>query len=139
MAFTGNFVCNSLSPGLMAGGFNFALGTTDVYRVALYTSSATLDASTTAYNTTGEVVATGYTAGGEVVLPVYVSSNGGAYVSFNNASWDAALTARGALIYKSGDGGAVCVLDFGADKTSTTVFSIQFPIATADQALLRLS
>lgn len=138
MAFTGNFICNSFSPGLMAGRFNFAIGTTDVYRVALYTNSATLDASTTAYTSSGEVVASGYTAGGEVVLPIYFSSEGGAYISFTNASWNAAFIARGALIYKSGDGGAVCVLDFGADKTSTTVFSIQFPIATADQALLRL-
>ena len=138
MAFTGNFICNSFSPGLMAGRFNFALGTSDVYYAALYTNNATLDASTTAYTTTGEVVAPGYTAGGQVVLPIYFSSDGGAYISFTNVSWNAALTARGALIYKAGDGGAICVLDFGADRTSTSVFSLQFPIATADQALLRL-
>jgi hypothetical protein len=137
MAFTGNFICNSFSPGLMAGSFNFALGTTDVYKVALYTNSATLDATTVAYTTAGEVVASGYTAGGNTILPIYASSDGGAYVSFTNTSWNAAITARGALIYQVG-GGAVCVLDFGADRTSTNVFSLQFPIAAADQALLRL-
>jgi hypothetical protein len=137
MAFTGNFICNSFSPGLMAGSFNFALGTPDIYRVALYTNNATLDATTIAYTTSGEVVASGYTAGGNVITPIYSSTDGGAYVSFANTSWSATITARGALIYKSG-GGAVCVLDFGADRTSTTVFSIQFPIAAVDQALLRL-
>ena len=137
MAFTGNFICNSFSPGLMAGSFNFASGTTDVYRVALYTNNATLDASTIAYTTAGEVVASGYTAGGNVITPIYSSSDGGAYVSFANTSWSAAFTARGALIYQV-DGGAVCVLDFGADRTSTTQFVLQFPIAAVDQALLRL-
>ena len=138
MAFMGNFICNSFSPGLMAGRFNFALGTTDVYRVALYTNSATLDASTTAYTSTGEVVASGYAAGGNTITPVFSSADGGAYVSFVNTSWNAAFTARGALVYKAGDNGAICVLDFGADRTSTTVFSLQFPLATADQALIRL-
>lgn len=137
MAFTGNFICNSFSPGLMAGSFNFTLGTTDVYRAALYTNSATLDATTVAYTTAGEVVGSGYTAGGNIITPIYASSDGGAYVSFINTSWNAAITARGALIYQVG-GGAVCVLDFGADRTSTTVFLLQFPIAAADQALLRL-
>jgi hypothetical protein len=138
MAFTGNFLCDSFSPGLMAGSFNFALGTTDVYKIALYTNSATLDASTTAYTTSGEVVASGYTAGGNTILPIYASSDGGVYVSFTNTSWNAAFTARDALIYKV-NGGAVCVLDFGADRTSTTQFLLQFPIAAVDQALLRLS
>ena len=138
MSFTGNFICNSFSPGLMSGGFDFATGTSDVYRAALYTNSATLDASTTAYTSTGEVVAAGYAAGGNIITPVFSSSDGGAYVSFVNTSWNAALTARGALIYKAGDNGAICVLDFGADRTSTTVFSLQFPLATADQALIRL-
>lgn len=137
MAFTGNFICNSFSPGLMAGSFNFASGTTDVYRVALYTNNATLDATTIAYTTSGEVVASGYTAGGNVITPIYSSTDGGAYVSFANTSWSAAITARGALIYQV-DGGAVCVLDFGADRTSTTQFVLQFPIAAVDQALLRL-
>jgi len=138
MAFTGNFVCNSFSPGLMAGRFDFDTGTADVYRVALYTNSATLDAATTAYTSTGEVVASGYTAGGNIITPVFSSSDGSAYLSFVNTSWNAAFTARGALIYKAGDNGGICVLDFGADRTSTTVFSLQFPLATADQALIRL-
>jgi hypothetical protein len=102
----------------------------------LYTNTATLDQNTTAYTTAGEVVASGYTAGGEVLTPIVGTTS--AYVTFENVSWAAAFTARGALIYKAGDNGAVCVLDFGADRTSTSTFTVQFPIATADQALIRL-
>jgi hypothetical protein len=133
MAFTGNFTCDTFKIGLIEGQFDF---NTDTFYIALYTNAATLDQNTTAYTTTGEVVASGYTAGGEVLTPLVGTTS--AYVSFNNVSWNAAFTVRGALIYKPGDGGAVCVLDFGADKTSTGTFTVQFPIATADQALIRL-
>jgi hypothetical protein len=138
MAFTGNFLCDSFNPGLTSGRFDFSPTTTDTYYMALYTNSATLDASTTAYTTTGEVVAAGYTAGGEVVSPIYVTSNGGSYISFNPVSWSGSFTARGALIYKSGDNGAICVLDFGADRTSNATFTVQFPPAVAGSALLQL-
>jgi hypothetical protein len=133
MAFTGNFTCDTFKIGLIEGQFDF---NTDTFYIALYTNAATLNQNTTAYTTTGEVVASGYTAGGEVLTPLVGTTS--AYVSFNNVSWNAAFTVRGALIYKPGDGGAVCVLDFGADKTSTGTFTVQFPIATADQALIRL-
>ncbi len=133
MSFTGNFTCNTFKIGLIEGQFDF---NTDTFYIALYTNAATLDQNTTAYTTTGEVVASGYTAGGEVLTPLVGTTS--AYVSFNNVSWSGSFTARGALIYKPGDGGAVCVLDFGADKTSTGTFTVQFPIATADQALIRL-
>jgi hypothetical protein len=133
VSFTGNFTCNTFKIGLIEGQFDF---NTDTFYIALYTNAATLDQNTTAYTTTGEVVASGYTAGGEVLTPLVGTTS--AYVSFNNVSWNAAFTVRGALIYKPGDGGAVCVLDFGADKTSTGTFTVQFPIATADQALIRL-
>ena len=138
MAFTGNFLCDSFNPGLVSGRFDFVAPTTDTYYIALYTNNATLDSSTTAYTTTGEVVAAGYTAGGNVITPTYFSESGGAYISFANTSWTSSLTARGALIYKPGDNGAICVLDFGADRTSTITFTVQFPPATTGSALLRL-
>jgi len=138
MAFTGNFLCDSFNPGLVSGSFDFSPTTTDTYYISLYTNNATLDSSTTAYTTTGEVVAAGYIAGGNIITPVYNTETGGAYISFANTSWVSALTARGALVYKPGDGGAICVLDFGADRTSTTTFTVQFPPAVSGSALLRL-
>jgi len=137
MSFTGNFLCNSVNPGLAAGRFDFSPTTTDTYYIALYTNAATLDASTTAYTTVGEVVDAGYTAGGNVITPVFYALDGGAYISFENTSWAGTFTARGALIYKPGDNGAICVLDFGADRTSALTFTVQFPPATAGSALLR--
>ena len=137
MAFTGNFTCNVFKTGLLNGDFDFAV---DTFYIALYTNSATLDASTTAYTTTGEVVASGYTAGGNTLTVVQGISSGTAYVTFNTVSWSGAFTARGALIYKSGGSNpAVCVLDFGSDKTSTTTFTVTFPTASATDALIRLS
>ena len=140
MAFTGNYSCNTFRTGLMNGTFNFTSGT---FYIALYTNEATLDASTTAYTTTGEVVAAGYTAGGELLVINQTPTTGNApnttaYVSFANASWTGAITARGALIYKAGDNGAVCVLDFGANKTSAATFVVQFPAATDTTAIIRI-
>ena len=135
MAFTGNFTCNVFKTGLLNGTIDFGSG---VFKVALYTNAATLNQDTAAYTIQGEVVAAGYTAGGEVVTPTVSSSGGVSFVSFGNAVWNGAFTARGALIYKVG-GPAVCVLDFGADRTSVNQFQVQFPPATADSALIRLS
>ena len=140
MAFTGNYSCNTFRTGLMNGTFNFTSGT---FYIALYTNEATLDAATTAYTTTGEVVAAGYTAGGEILVINQTPTTGNApnttaYVSFANASWTGAITARGALIYKAGDNGAVCVLDFGANKTSAATFVVQFPAATDTTAIIRI-
>jgi hypothetical protein len=137
MAFTGNFLCNSFNPGLVSGNFDFVAPTPNTYYIALYTNAAALDQTTTAYTTAGEVVAAGYTAGGNVVTPVYYTESGGAYISFVNTSWTGSFTARGALIYKPGDDGAICVLDFGADRTSAITFTVQFPPATTGSALLR--
>jgi hypothetical protein len=141
MAFTGNWACNSFKTGLMNGTFNFTSGT---FKIALYTNAATLDATTTAYTSTGEVVATGYTAGGLTLTiaqtPTVGNSGNTAYISFNNAIWTSALTARGALIYQSGSGNpAVCVLDFGADKTSTATFTVQFPVVSNTSAIIRIA
>jgi hypothetical protein len=135
MSFQGNFTCNVFKTGLLDGVSSFSSGT---FRIALYTNAATLNASTAAYTTDGEVVAAGYTAGGEILTPVVSSSDGISFVSFGNATWNGAFTARGALIYKVG-GPAICVLDFGADRTSTTQFQVQFPPATADSAIIRIS
>mgnify|MGYP003339109186 FL=1 len=140
MAFTGNYTCNVFRTGLLNGSFNFTSGT---FYIALYTNAATLDATTTAYTTTGEVVASGYTAGGNVLTisqtPTVGNTGTTAYISFNNAVWTSALTARGALIYQPGANGAVCVLDFGSDKTSTSTFTVQFPAATNTSAIIRIA
>jgi hypothetical protein len=135
MAFTGNYTTNTFKTGLLNGDFDFAV---DTIKIALYTNSATLNADTTAYTTTGEVVASGYTAGGNTLTPTVSSSGGTSFVTFANTTWTSALTARGALIYKDG-GGAICVLDFGSDKTSVITFEVQFPPATNTSAIIRLS
>ena len=142
MAFTGNFTCNVFKTGLMNGSFNFTSGT---FYIALYTNAATLDATTTAYTTTGEATGGDYVAGGLALtvsqVPTIGNQTGAAtsYISFDNASWTGAITARGALIYKAGDNGAICVLDFGADKTSTSTFTVQFPAITNTSAIIRIA
>jgi hypothetical protein len=140
MAFTGNYTTNAFILGLPSGSYNFATGTSDVYKIALYTNAATLDASTAVYTSVGEVVTTGYTATGEtlVVSTVPIVTNDVAYWSFTNVSWSGAITARGALIYKV-SGGTVCILDFGSDKTSTTTFTVQFPTADSTSAIIRIA
>lgn len=114
---------------------------TDQLYMALYTANASLDASTTVYTTSEEVVATGYTAGGVLLTGVTVNTSGyTAYVSFDNPSWSAALTARCALIYNASKSNkSIAVLDFGADKTSTQTFTVSLPANTADSALIRSS
>lgn len=135
MAFTGNVTCNVFKTALLNGTADFGSG---VYKIALYTNNATLDASTTQYTIDGEVIAPGYTAGGQVITPVVAGVGGVSFVDFGDVTWNAAITARGALIYKDG-GPAVCVLDFGVDRTSTTSFVVQFPAPLPDSALIRLS
>lgn len=132
--------------GLLDGTYDFGTGTTDVFKIALYTNEATLDATTTAYTSTGEVVASGYTAGGETLVISQVPTTGNApnttaYLSFSNASWTGAFTARGALIYKFNGttNPAVCVLDFGSNKTSVNTFVVQFPAATETSAIIRIA
>lgn len=135
MAFTGNYTCDSFKSGLINGDFDFD---TDTIKIALYTNSATLNDATSAYTATGEVSASGYTAGGNTLTVSKGISNNVAFITFTDTSWSAAITARGALIYKDG-GGAICVLDFGSDKTSTTTFTVDFPTASSTDALIRLS
>jgi hypothetical protein len=128
---------------LMEGVHNF---TSHTFKIALYTSSATLDASTTAYSATNEVSGTGYTAGGNTLTVTggAVSISGTtAYIDFSDTTWSTAtITARGALIYNSTAAGdpAVAVLDFGADKTSTSGdFTVSFPTADASNAIVRIA
>lgn len=135
MAFTGNFTANSFKTALLNGDVDFS---NDTFKIALYTNDVSLNETTVAYTETGEVVASGYTAGGEVLTPTVSSLNGVSFVSFADVSWSGAFTARGALIYKDG-GTAVCVLDFGSDRTSTTTFTVQFPAASSTSAVLRLN
>lgn len=117
--------------------------TTDTLKIALYTANASLDSSTTAYDTTNEITGTGYTAGGVTITGVTVNSSGyTAYVSFNNPSWpSASFTARAALIYNSSKANrSIAVLDFGSNKTvSSNTFLITLPTNNASDALIRSS
>jgi ABC-type Fe3+ transport system substrate-binding protein len=114
---------------------------TDTIKMALYTGSANLDADTTVYSTTNQVVASGYTAGGNTLTGVAISSSGyTAYVNWANTSWTGAITARCALIYNASKANrAIAVIDFGADKTSTTTFLVTMPANTSTTALIRSS
>jgi hypothetical protein len=114
---------------------------TDTLKIALYTGNANLNADTTAYSATNEVVASGYTAGGNTLTGVTISSSDyTAYVNFANTAWTAAITARCALIYNVTQGNkSIAVIDFGADKTSTTTFTITMPANTSTTALIRSS
>lgn len=146
MAFTGNYMPTSFKVGLLNGVFSFTPGTGDGYYIALYTNSATFDATTSAYTATNEVTGTGYTAGGNLLtvstgVPAPLSpftASTTAYINFDNTTWSTAtITARGALIYKNSTltiGGAsvvkpvIAILDFGSDKSSSASnFTIQFP------------
>ena len=135
-------MATSFKVQLLNGQQNFSSNT---FKLALYTSSATLGEGTTAYTTSGEVPSTGnYTAGGNTLtVNVTPTSTGNvAYVSFANTSWaNATITANGALIYNSSrTNAAVAVLAFGGDKTSTNgTFAVNFPTADATSAIIRLT
>ena len=111
---------------------------TDTLKIALFTANADLNESTTVYSTANEVTGTGYVAGGITLTGVTVNSSGyTAYVNFNNAVFNAAVTARCALIYNSSEGNkSIAVLDFGSDKTSAN-FTVTMPANTATSALIR--
>jgi len=137
-------MCTSFKKALLDGEMDFSSDTAQTFKIALYTSSATLDASTTAYSATNEVSGTGYSAGGNTLTISTNPTTSGttAYLSFSNSTWSTAtITARGALIYKSGGSNpAVAVLDFGGDKTSTAGdFQIQFPTADSSSAIIRVA
>ena len=134
-------MCSSFKPEILGGIHDLD---TDAIFIALYTSSATLGAATTAYTATNEVAtAGGYTAGGiQLTSPVITLDGTTGICDFADATWPAAtITARGALIYNSSKSNkAIAVLDFGADKISTAgAFTIIFPAAAAATALVRIA
>jgi hypothetical protein len=136
-------MCTSFKVELLTATHNFTASTGDVFKIALYTSSASLDATTTAYTTSNEVVGTGYTAGGNTLTNVTPTSSGTtALTDFADTTWSTAtITARGAMIYNSSKSNkAVCILDFGSDKTSTAGnFTIVFPVPDASNAIIRIA
>ena len=137
-------VCNSFKAELLGGVHDFDSGSGQVFKLALYTSAATLNATTTVYTSTNEVTGTGgqYSAGGGVLAGQQVSLDSAtAIVTFSDLSFTGVtLSAEGALIYNSTGSRAICVLDFGAVKTATSgTFTIQFPAFTAAAAILRIA
>ena len=137
-------MATSFKVQILGGDFDFSSGTGQVFKIALFTSSATLGATTTAYATTNEVTGTGYTAGGNTltISANPASSGTTAFLDFADTTWSSAtITARGALIYQSGGTNpAIAVLDFGSDKTSTAGdFTIVFPAADSSNAILRIA
>lgn len=136
-------MCTSFKQALLDGEMDFSSDTAQSYKIALYTSSASLDAATAAYTTSNEVSGTGYSAGGNTLsISTNPTSTGTtAFLSFATTTWSTAtITARGALIYQAGGSTpAVAVLDFGGDKTSTAGdFQITFPTADATNAIIRI-
>ena len=143
-------IANAFKEQLLEGDQNFSSSGGDVFKLALYTSSATLNSTTTAYSATNEVANSGqYTAGGGTLTGQSTNigtgtGKGVAFVDFADLSFTGVtLTARGALIYNTSSAvtnAAVAILDFGADKTATSgTFTIQFPAFTTAAAILRIS
>jgi len=141
-------MCTSFKQELLQGQHNFTASTGHTFKLALYTSSATLDATTTDYSVTNEVSGTGYTAGGGTLTNVTPTTSGTtAFTDFADLTFSSAtITANGALIYNTTTGGgsgttdSVVVLAFGGDKTSTAGdFTIQFPTADASNAIIRIA
>ncbi len=143
MAFTGNYLCTSFKKEVLEGLHDFNASGGNVYKLALYTNSASFTAATTVYTATNEVSGTGYSAGGGTLTNIDPTTSGTtAFIDFADLTFSSAtITARGALIYNSTNGNrTVCVLDFGSDKTSTAGdFTIVFPTADASNAIVRIA
>ena len=151
-------MCTSFKAEIMLAVHDFRATGGDTFKIALYSSAATIDANTTAYSATNEVTGTNYTAGGNsltnlgVVTSNNTASTGVGFTDFSDTTWtNATITARGALIYNTTPSAnsnanttltnaAVCALDFGSDKTSTAGdFTIIFPAATNAAAIIRIA
>ena len=139
-------IANAFKKQLLEGDQNFTQTSGDKFKISLYTSSATLNSASTAYTTTNEVGASGqYSAGGGALVNNPTSITAGvARADFGDRSFTGVtITSRGALIYNTSSAvtnAAVCVLDFGSDKTATSgTFTIQFPAPTSTAAILRVS
>lgn len=133
-------LCTSFKQELLEGVHDF--DGADTIKIALYSSSATLDATTTAYSTTNEISGTGYSAGGTTLTVATPTTSGTtAYIDFTDVEWTSAtFTARGALIYNSTESNkAIAVLDFGGDYSVTAgTFRIVWPTADASNAIIRI-
>jgi hypothetical protein len=144
MAFSGNYLCTSFKVEVLKATHNFTTGTGDTFKLALYDNNASFTAATTAYTVTNEVANSGtYNAGGGALTNVTPTSTGTTgFTDFADLSFTGAtITAYGAMIYNDTAAGnpAVCILDFGGAKTSTTgTFTIIFPTADATNALIRI-
>ena len=144
MAFSGNFMCTSFKKELLEGVHNFKNSGGNTFKLAMYTNSASFTAATTAYTTSNEISGTGYTAGGASLTRVDpTTSSTTAFTDFSELTFiSSSLTARGALIYNDSASGdpTVVVLDFGADKSSSSGdFTIVFPAADASNAIIRIA
>ena len=136
-------ICTSFKQEILVGTHNFTATSGDTFKIALYTSSASLGAGTTAYSTSNEISGTGYTAAGAALTSVTPTTSGTtAFCDFADVSFtSASFTANGALIYNSSQSNkAVAVIAFGGDKTvSSGTFTIQFPTADASNAIIRIA
>ena len=137
-------MCTSFKQEILVGTHNFTATTGNTFKLALFTSSATIGASTTAFDASdNEVSGTGYTSGGSNLTNVTPTTSGTtALCDFTDLVFSSAtITANGALIYNSSQSNkAVCGLAFGGDKTSTAGdFTVQFPTADASNAIIRIA
>lgn len=145
-------LATSFKVEILDGIHNFGVGVirastaADTFKIALYSTLATLDSTTTVYTTLNEVTGTGYTAGGNTLVisqvPTSTSTETTAWLNFSNSSWtNASFSADGALIYNSTQGNkAVAVLNFGGTKTATAqTFTVTFPASTSDAAIIRIA
>ena len=137
-------MCTSFKKELMEAKHNFLLSGGNTFKIALYTSSASLAASTTAYTTSNEVSGTNYTAKGNTLTRIDPSSSGTtALTDFADTTWSSStITARGAMIFNEDTSGdtSVLILSFGADKSSSAGdFTIAFPTADASDAIIRIA
>ena len=148
----GQTLATSFKVEILDGIHNFGVGVirattaADTFKIALYSTLATLDAATTVYTTLNEVTGTGYVAGGNTLVisqvPTSTSTETVAWLNFANSSWaSASFSADGALIYNSTQGNkAVAVLNFGSTKTATSqTFTVTFPASTSDAAIIRIT
>ena len=142
MAITSTLT-TSFKKELLLGNHNFTNSSGDTFKLALYTSSATLGATTTSFTTTGQASGTNYTSGGAALTNVTPTSSGtAAFTDFADLTFSTAtITARGCMIYNSSDSNkSVATIDFGGDKTSTAGdFTIVFPAAAASTAIIRIA
>jgi hypothetical protein len=144
MAFSGNYMATSFKVELMTATHNFTLTTGHVFKIAMYTNSATFNAGTENYVVTNEVSGTAYIAGGNTLVNVTpIATSTTAFTDFVDTVWSTSTiaNARGAIIYNSTAGtNSVVILDFGSDQSSTAGdFTIQFPVADANSAIIRIA